>query len=70
MDTVATIERKNLSSLWNNGIFFTTEYPRQNKTEYVLYSTGQYDLSGRKYCAIPKGENITPTLRNKYHIMM
>ena len=70
METVKSICEKNLSSTWRNCIFFTDEYPKNENVEYLLYPTGCFDLSGRKYVAIPKDVNIESNrLKNKYYIL-
>jgi outer membrane protein assembly factor BamD (BamD/ComL family) len=71
MDTTQTIDLKNLSNDWKNGISFTKEYPRNDNVKYVLYPTGKCDLNGRKYVAIPENVHIPSNyqLKNKYHII-
>ena len=41
-----------------------------NQNKYKLYATGDCDLSGRKYVALPIETNINdPDIRYKYNLM-
>ena len=71
METTETIHAKNLSDDWKNCISYTKEYPKTEHMRYVLYPTGECDLNGRKYIAIPEHVNIaySTQLKKHYHIL-
>lgn len=43
---------------------------KANGTSYVLHATGDCDINGRKYIALPAGLNAkSPAVKAKYNIM-
>ena len=38
-------------------------------SEFELHATGDADLNGRKYVALPKGTELTDKVRKQYNIM-
>jgi hypothetical protein len=69
-ETVTSIQRKNASDTWRNCISYTIEYPKKDNERYTLYPTGNCDLNGRKYVAIPSHVHIlSEGIKKKYHIL-
>ena len=62
-----TIEYMNYGELWNDCI---TIKKKDKNDSYELHATGDADLNGRKYVALPKGTNIKdPRIIRKYNLM-
>lgn len=53
---------------WQNCI--TQDNSNTSKTDsYVLHATGNADLDGRKYIALPLGTKIDDSIKQKYNLM-
>ena len=66
--TEMDITRMNSSYPWNG----TLSYDESNKSKSGLYeyhATGDADLNGRKYIALPKGIKLTEEVKQKYNLM-
>lgn len=63
-----TVTRMNYTNLWN-GMIRMEDSKNKKEEKYVLYSTGNADLNGRKYQALPASLVITPEIKNKYNLM-
>ena len=64
--TASEIREMNCTPLWNRSI----KVEKGVETKYSLYPTGDADLNGRKYIALPA--NIDPTnleIRRKYNLI-
>lgn len=62
-----TIEYMNYGALWNHSI---TIKKKDKNDSYELHATGDADLNGRKYVALPAGTNIKdPRIIKKYNLM-
>jgi hypothetical protein len=64
----------NGSSTWNNCISIEKEETNKSKWSseplYNLHATGDADLDGRKYIALPKGTDTSdPRIRREYNLM-
>ena len=71
-DSYYIYDRNGIDSLtktknWNNCLY----QPLKSKTnKYKLYATGECDLTGRKYVALPIEININdPNIKNKYNLL-
>ena len=53
----------------SNWIKFDKQNISKNEDVYVLHATGDADLQGRKYIALPKKTIITPDIKKKFNIM-
>ena len=61
-----SIDAMNYSATWRHCI----SMPETSKTDsYTLYPTGDADLNGRKYVALPKECIITSFIKQKYNII-
>tara|TARA_Y100000816_G_C25844609_1_gene441293 strand:+ start:47 stop:277 length:231 start_codon:yes stop_codon:yes gene_type:complete len=68
------IQSMNYGALWNGCITIHKEKKSlfSNKpvsSEFELHATGDADLNGRKYVALPKGTELTDKVRKQYNIM-
>ena len=62
-----TIQYMNSGTLWNHCI---TIKKKDKNDSYELHATGDADLNGRKYVALPTGTNIKdPRIIKKYNLM-
>ena len=67
--TLSTIETMNYTSTWNHCIKFSKSKSKSDIL-YELHPTGECDLNGRKYIALPKNTNINdPNIRKKYNLI-
>lgn len=41
----------------------------RQETEYDLYATGNCDINGRNYVALPKNLKITGAVKQKYNLL-
>jgi hypothetical protein len=56
----------NATCLWNNTIINAHE--SEDKVNYKLYATGDADMTGRKYVALPANLTITDDVKKQYNI--
>lgn len=62
-----TVTSMNYSSIWNDCITIPEKSRQDN---YNLHATGDADLNGRKYVALPAGTNTNdPRIREKYNLI-
>lgn len=54
---------------WTNKLHIKTKPGSNQDTEYVLYPTGNCDLNGRDYVALPKDLRITDAVKRQYNLM-
>lgn len=57
------------SGLWNNKLIIASTTTNDPKTKFELYATGEADMNGRTYIAIPVNTNITHELKQKYNLL-
>jgi hypothetical protein len=62
-----SIDSMNYSTTWNCCI---SKPEKSISDSYVLYPTGEADLNGRKYVALPKECTITSVIKQKYNLML
>lgn len=62
-----TVTSMNYSYPWNGCI--TTGNEKTSSGLYELHATGDADLNGRKYVALPKGLTLTDDVKRKYNLM-
>ena len=68
--TKNSISKLNSTKTWNSCIINTSEIKNYNHTtKFTLYPTGEADLSGRKYVALPNTLKITPNIKTKYNLL-
>ena len=68
MYTCQEIAIKNNNSIWNNTISIVKT--QKNNELYSLHPTGDADLNGRNYVALPKGTNVKdPKIIKKYNLI-
>jgi hypothetical protein len=61
-----SIDTMNYNATWNHCI----SKPETSKSNsYVLYPTGDADLNGRKYVALPCEINVSSSVKQKYNII-
>lgn len=69
----AKINSMNCSNLWRNCITVEDKPDRRYKykkvEEFKNYATGDCDLDGRKYIALPADLEITEEVKRKYNII-
>lgn len=66
--TGSDIRSINKKRQWNYSIN-TVEIDNSNSNKnYKLYATGEADMSGRKYIALPSNTIITPKIKEKYNL--
>ncbi len=59
----------NYGTLWNHGITVPKDI-KNNSGVWELHATGDCDLDGRKYVALPPGTNTKdPEIKAKYNLM-
>ena len=59
----------NYGALWNQGIIIP-ENIKNKSDEWQLHATGDADLNGRKYVALPPGTNTKdPNIIKKYNLI-
>ena len=56
----------NYGRTWNHCI---TIAEKSTQDSYKLHATGDADLNGRKYVALPASKVITPEVKRAYNIM-
>ena len=66
--TTNQISTMNGSYPWN-GALSCAEDLKSSSGLYELHATGDADLDGRKYVALPKETNITEDVKRKYNLM-
>lgn len=66
MYSSASISSMNYSRTWNHCI---TIPEKTTQDSYKLYATGDADLNGRKYVALPASKVITSEVKRAYNIM-
>ena len=54
--------------VWQNCILFDNSNSSKNDS-YVLHATGDADLNGRKYIALPAGTKIDNSIRKEYNLI-
>ena len=60
----------NKNKLWYGKPITIKEYTKINETKYILHATGDCDLNGRKYIALPDSINSKDSdIKQKYHLM-
>ena len=69
-----SISSMNSSKLWRNSIQKPDTYVKKNAWDseplYNLHPTGDCDLDGRKYVALPVGTDTSdPRVREKYNLI-
>ena len=70
--TTQEIEQLNKETIWNNSIKSIQSIPntQDNKKKYILYATGEADLTnGRKYICLPSDKILTSQEKKKYNIL-
>ena len=71
--TRAEISSMNYSDLWRNCITIDDKpngkYKYKKVEEFKNYATGDCDLDGRKYIALPADLKITKEVKEKYNIL-
>jgi hypothetical protein len=66
--TSNTLSSINYNNTWRGCI--QTDNTKDNKSGlWELHATGDCDLDGRKYQALPAGTKLTHELRQKYNLM-
>lgn len=66
--TSQQITSLNYSYPWNGSIINANKL-NDKKIKYELYPTGDCDLDGRKYVALPVGTKINQDLKIKYNLI-
>ncbi len=66
MYSSASLSSMNYSRTWNHCI---TIPEKSTQDTYKLHATGDADLNGRKYVALPASMVITPEVKRAYNIM-
>lgn len=66
--TSSQISSMNNSYPWNGTLSCTDDH-KSTSGLYELHATGDADLNGRKYIALPKETKITEEVRRKYNLM-
>mgnify|MGYP001413123784 CR=1 FL=1 len=60
----------NTTRVWRQTPITIKDETNSNKTKYILHATGECDLNGRTYIALPASVNINnPDIKKKYNIM-
>ena len=72
--TSNSISSMNSTNLWRNSIKKPDTYVKKNAWDseplYNLHPTGDCDLDGRKYVALPVGTDTSdPIVREKYNLI-
>ena len=58
----------NYSYPWN-GKLTSPNDQKSSSDLYELHATGNADLNGREYIALPKGITITPEIKRRYNLI-
>ena len=68
--TASEINSLNNTPTWI-GTPIKIEDKKENKEQkYVLHATGDADMNGRKYIALPSNRDVSdPTIKRKYNLM-
>jgi len=57
-------------SRYGSSSWIKIDNSNKSKTDdYILHATGDADLQGRKYIALPKNTILTSDIKKKYNIM-
>lgn len=60
----------NYSDVWRNSITIQKNYKNDTSGLFELHATGDADIDGRKYVALPKGTNIKdPEIIKKFNLI-
>ena len=59
----------NCSPTWNHCITIHDSFKNTKNTSFYIYPTGNADLNGRKYVAIPTDVIITAQIKQLYNII-
>ena len=55
---------------WKNCmLIYKNNRDNKDDTNYNLHATGDADMNGRIYVAIPKSKKLTPETKKKYNIL-
>lgn len=65
----------NCDSLWRGDIInaeplYSAEKNTYDNVKYKLYATGDCNVQGRKYVALPENMQITEEIKKQYNLMM
>ena len=52
---------------WRNKLVLAAE--KKEETKWELHATGDADMNGRKYVALPKGTKLTDEVKRRYNLM-
>lgn len=66
---VNQIKSMNLDHKYGSGWISNANSLTNEKIQYKLYATGDADLSGRKYIALPSNQKLTQADYQKYNII-
>jgi hypothetical protein len=64
----STLQRMNFDSKYGSQ-WITNIHTLKNSQEYKIYATGDCDLQGRKYIALPANQKLTQGDKIKLNIM-
>ena len=68
--TQSGIDRLNNTPTWIGCPIKIEERKERKEQTYVLHATGDADLNGRKYIALPSKCDVSdPTIKRKYNLM-
>ena len=57
------------NDLWRGGLSFGGDANKNKSGLWELHATGDADLNGRKYTALPAGTKITEEIKKKHNLM-
>jgi hypothetical protein len=63
--TLEQLKRMNSTSKWNHRIIL----PKNDKITYKIYPSGEADMDGRYWRALPSYFKITPNLKRNFNLL-